>query len=477
MVKATRFSAVLLGLTALGLCASSVPAFAEVQDVKVGGDVTTRAFVRTNLDLQDGGLDGTASTLDDHDRFIQLTTGLNVAANLTENVAAGLRLANETTYGAKAAAGSDFAVSQAWVRLKELFYSPLTVTLGRQPIWWGRGFIIGSGLLPNIRAATAGDLHGSIAADEYTDFTAVDAMRAQLDFQGAAAVDLPLLLDFVYIKQAEGTVGIADDVNIVGVNAGTKLDAAEFETYFVNKRDRSDISATLQPAGYIENHGSVNTLGVRGSAAPIEGSSVFGELAYQFGTRVTDPAGILSAGDRHQAWAANFGAEFGAKDVPTSPMLGGEWIWYSGSDVEGATAGWNSILPGYFRTALRQFQSTGFYVPTQTCVVAGTTSAANCTGSDTNQHELALYGSMTPLEDLTIAPRLSWFILDNGVIPIAGSKRRSFAGTEWDTQVTYNYTSDVQFGVLYAAFFPGSVYRTPSDAVAQELVTTVGVKF
>ena len=48
MVKATLRSAVLLGLLVW-----STPGFAEVQNVKVGGDITVRSFFRSNLDLND----------------------------------------------------------------------------------------------------------------------------------------------------------------------------------------------------------------------------------------------------------------------------------------------------------------------------------------------------------------------------------------------------------------------------------------
>ena len=61
-------------------------------------------------------------------------------------------------------------------------------------------------------------------------------------------------------------------------------------------------------------------------------------------------------------------------------------------------------------------------------------------------------------------------------------------GTEWDTKFTYSYTDDVQFGFLYGLFLPGNVFRDAGvvagtaaaiagDAVAQELVSTVSVKF
>ncbi len=159
--------------------------------------------------------------------------------------------------------------------------------------------------------------------------------------------------------------------------------------------------------------------------------------------------------------------------------MGAEWIFYSGKDQDGAVAGWDPIARGYFTTPLREFQPsssvTSFYPNAQQCFAGG--ASGPCTGAQTNQHQLSLYGSVKPIEDLTIAPRLSWFVLDKGAIPVAGSKRRSFAGTEWDTVVTYNYTDDVQFGVIYGLFAPGSTYRTPNDALAQELISSVSVKF
>ena len=463
-MKATLRSAVLLGLLVW-----SVPSFAEVQNVKVGGDITVRSFLRSNLDLHDS--DG---TLDEHDRFLMTTTGINLGADLTENVGAFIRLANERDWNVDGGNTGDVDISQAYITLKELFYSPLTVRVGAQPIVWGRGFVLGSNLIPGLING-AGDRNGAITANEFTDFTAFDAIRGTLDLSGISGTSMPLTLDTVYIKLDENSTAIADDVNLFGFNLGTKMDSmnAEFETYFLNKRDRSTSGVSAV------NHGSVNTLGVRGSAQPVDGAYLFGELAYQFGERATDPSGVLTAGDRQQAWAFNLGLEYTAKDVAMTPKVGAEWIFYSGKNVDGAVAGWDPIARGYFTTALREFQNptaAAFYPPDQTCFANGAGANA-CTGSATNQHQLSLYGSFKPINDLTVAPRLSWFILDEGAIPVAGSKRNSFAGTEWDTVVNYDYTDDVQFGVIYGLFLPGNVYRTPNDAVAQELVTSVSVKF
>src|SRR3990167_8176096 len=127
MLKATLRSAVLLALVAFGMAMTSVPSFAEVQNVKVGGDVTVRAFHRENLDLrqEDSGAEfaGVAPTLDDEDDFIMQTTAVNIGADLTENVAANIRITNERDWdstGSTTENRTDIDLSQAYITLKEI---------------------------------------------------------------------------------------------------------------------------------------------------------------------------------------------------------------------------------------------------------------------------------------------------------------------------------------------------------------------
>jgi len=69
--------------------------------------------------------------------------------------------------------------------------------------------------------------------------------------------------------------------------------------------------------------------------------------------------------------------------------------------------------------------------------------------------------------------------------PTTGSngRRNNYLGAEWDTVVNYNYTDDVQLGLIYGVFFPGSVFRdrapgvTSGSNASQELITSVSVKF
>ena len=482
MVKATQRSAVLLGFFASAMLLASMPALAEVQNVKVGGDLTVRGFYRRNLDLHDERSSATKGL--DQDQFFTSTTGVNVGADLTENVSTFFRLVNERDWntasvGTTGTNNNDVALSQAYVTLKELFYSPLTLKIGRQPIVWGRGFILGSGLVP-ATLQRGDDIHTSFTPNEFTDFTAFDAFRATLDLSGVGGMGFPLTAEYVYIKLVENNVGQNDDVNLQGVNFGTRFDKAnsEVEAYLLNKRDKSSaVNIANKP-------GSITTMGVRGSTQPGNGCMIWGELAYQFGKRVTDPSSILTAGKDTQGWAANLGLEHTFTGVAMTPKIGAEWRYYSGRDLDGAVPGWSIIAPGYFTTALREFQTassiTGFYPNDQQYFRNGANGAG--TGAQTNQNEFGFFGSLKPIEDLTISPRLSFFVLPVGAYPVGPdgvktTKRKHYAGTEWDTNVVYNYTDDVQFGLLYALFASGDVYRRPNDSTAQELISSVSVKF
>ena len=504
MVKATLRSAVLLALLAW-----SVPSYAEVQNVKVGGEVTVRGFVRENLRLSEDVFNGTggasttvvdcldrstapgcpAASVSDEgsggDNFLQQLTAVDVGADLTENVSAQIRLINQRVWGSPAEDATNttsgdanqVAISLANITLKELFYSPLTVTLGRQRLWFGRGFIVGNRLLQGDT-----DPEASLAADEFTDLTAFDAIRGTLDLSGLIGGS-PVVLDAVFAKVNENEPDSGDDINLLGFNLGTRFDSAnsEVEAYYWNKRDNDLARAGGAGGEDLQSNPQANTLGLRGSTMPAEGLSIWSELAYQWGRRIVtsitfDAEG--AAGDAYQAWAANLGLDYAMAGTAWSPTVGAEWIFYSGSDGgSNAIGGWDPVYRGAFTTLIREFQGAGFYMPAQS---GATWSASfnNITNSTTNQHQLALHAKLNPVEDLSVDNRVTWFIADEGIKLTTGhGNREHFFGTEWDINANYAYTDDVQMGLLYGVFFPGSVFRTPYDDTAQELVTSVSVKF
>src|SRR3989338_1090440 len=266
----------------LALSVVAAPVFAEVQNVRVGGDLTIRGFWRDSMLFQDdtdtGVGTGTGNTAipndnatnegkgrSSKDNFFQTVLGLNVSADLTDNVSVDTRLINQRLWGGHGdtatnasstatSSSNNVGVVLAYATLKELFYSPLTVRIGRQNLWYGRGMIIGSRLL-----ASDGDPSQSIAADEFTEDKGFDAIRATLDFD-------PATVDLLYVKVGENAVHAADDTNLVGVNAGYKFPDynAESEIYYFNKnnKDKNPLNAA---SGAFNEDASVNVVGVRGS--------------------------------------------------------------------------------------------------------------------------------------------------------------------------------------------------------------------
>ncbi len=516
MLKATLRSAVLLGLLAI-----SAPSYAEVQNVKVGGEVTVRGFARKSMRASEDVINGVGGTStgavfpgngqygSSQDNFMQQLTAINVGADLTENVSTQLRVINQRVWGnltQDAVDGTGDAnqvdLSLANVTLKELFYSPLSVTLGRQRLWYGRGFIVGNRLLEGDF-----DPEQALGADEFSDMTGFDAIKGVLDLSQISPI--PVTLDAVYAKVDENEISVngatdssADDKTLLGLNLGTKFSMGEAEIYYWNKRNNETENGQ---AFTLDTNPQSNTLGVRGSVAPVEGLSTWGEMAYQWGHRMTTPFSFDAegaTGDPYSAWAMNFGADYTAKEVAWSPTVGAEWIFYSGSEGAGcansnfdtdctdtgefpyasAIGGWEPVYRGSFSTAIREFQGAGLYMPAQSAAVITNISGSNTqynplTNSYTNEHQFGLHGTVRPLQDLTVDNRYTWFIADEGIVPVAGSKRHSYIGGEYDLQASYNYTDDVQFGLIYAVFTPGSVFRHPFDDIAQELVTSVDVKF
>ena len=453
-------------LVALIVAALAAPAFAEVQNVKVGGDITVRGIWRANFDLRDDSNFITTGT-SDAQKFIFSTVGINLTADLTDNVSADIRLSNQRDWGGNANTGLgnsslNVDVSRAYVTMKEMLYSPLTIRLGRQPLWFGKGFIVGSRLL-------AGDFdpNTSFSADEFTDQTGFDAIRATLDFN-------PATIDVVYAKVFEGNAASDNDINLTGINAGYKFSSmnGEVEGYYWNVHN-SAVSSALGPAGLKPT--IVNTVGFRGSVEPVANSSFWGESAIQWG----DIGGLASTTQR--AWAFDFGGDYTLADVAWTPKLGVEWIFYSGGSKDSAGNGWNPIFRGKFETLIREFQAAGLY-PTDT---------PSDTNSTTNEHQLAFFGAVKPTDSIKLDSRVTVFAADTGIRIGnnigARSKTPHYIGSEWDTKATYDYTEDVQIGLIYGVFWPGDVFRHVSgtDAplspggkpIAQELVSTVSVKF
>ena len=485
-------------------------AYAGTQSVKISGDITMRSLFRGNYDLDQNHsetmptdvdvllptLPGGAKLLNipgssDWESYFMSTVEVQIDADLTDNVSAVIRLLNQrdwnrrnnysnnvanTAYESYVAVGlqndDEFNVNVdlAYVELKEFLYSPLTLKVGRQDIWLGRGFIVGKNRQNPSR---------NISAPEYTAIDSFDALRATLDYD-------PWTIDMFVSKVQEGNISSNDDATLTGVNVGYIFDVynAEGEAYWVWKNDAN----TIQP-NQVKSHNTIHTFGVRGSADPIENWTLASEIAFQGG----DYVGYVNQDESRSraAWALDVSAEcrYFKENYAWKPVLGLEYVFYSGDDVDdpststnGNYGGWDMMYRGKDDSRIREFFGR-YYWSAQglRSLTTNNTDNTNPEDSSTNQHQLIVMGTLEPTDSLTFDARYLAFwqaeernyIMSNGV----SQKRDHYVGSEFDLQLTWDYTEDVSFGLVTAWFFPGSVYGEGSESVATDVVGTMKLSF
>ncbi len=461
----------------------AVPVYAETQNVKVSGSLDAYWFYRSEYDLNDSNdasvlaapattspTSGTTLDRSSSDDFFMSQAQVEVSADLTDNVSTVINLLNERDWNAdvfrtagtsaataeNAGAEYDVILDLAYVQMKEIFYSPLTLTIGRQDIWLGRGFIIGNN-------NKSWDSQATIQANEYSTQTAFDAVRATLDFN-------PWTIDLAYSKILENAHNSEDDIDLYIANVNYKF--AEYnavaEAYYVGEFDK----ATLQTAAGGTKDNDTNTVGARVQFDPISQITLGAELAYQFGdyrTAVTN----ATARDR-EAWGANI---FGTYrfDYTWKPEVTLEYVLFSGESDMSSTStqsygAWNGLYRGKFWTAYGDFRE----------FVYGTTDPVDQPAT-TNQQFIHGKASMKPLDDLLIEASLTYFWNDADVNTTASNPtspvRSDDIGWEVDLQAVYDYTEDVSFGIVAGWFVPGDFYSNPNDETATDVVSSVKVTF
>ena len=252
----------------------SFAAYAEVQNVKVSGDLTVKAVYRNNFDLTKPATEGPVlppaagavimrpvvdpSTWNDKEQDFLSITRVRVDADLTDNVATTVRLINERNWGESTQTvtgrnnvnvglgsrnpliGAAFVpnaigvantradengvdIDLAYVTLKEFLYSPLTLTIGRQELHFGNDWIVGDPDTNGIALDTA------LAEGDLSARKSFDAVRATMDYK-------PLVIDTVYAKVSEGDVTRDDDLTLSGINAAYELNKeTNLEGFFFSK--------------------------------------------------------------------------------------------------------------------------------------------------------------------------------------------------------------------------------------------------
>jgi hypothetical protein len=483
----------LIGVAAL----LAAPAYAEVQNIKISGDITAMGVFHDNFDLEDARLDfaeinsawglGTSNLpaeypSDDEDMFFMSAVRLRVDADLTDNVSAAVQVANlrewdvDRNIDIGAATGPDSIMNAgaiantaqqednasiildlAYITLKEMLYSPLTLVIGRQNLSYGRELIIGNGAY--------WDPNNSIAHPELSPLHGRDSIRAILDYD-------PWTMDIVMIKlfEADDTQNNAfipvtqgadrdSDTEIYGANLGYEFQGetpGEAEGYVWYMRDE-------QYAMTVQNNASPNNMivfddsetvcaGLRGSWVPMDNFTIGGEVAGQWGEISAQdgprPDNAAHTRDR-QAMLGNAFGEYTFSDIKLTPVVGLEYLYTSGEEIgsDGDYEAWNPMLRGKIMGQIRDYLETMY----------PTLDAADTDGF-TNQHTIKAtcgidLGDFVDGLSLDLAYLHYWFAEDPSV-----TNQDDDLGDEVNLAVVYDYTEDVQFRVDSAWFMPGDYY-------------------
>ncbi len=444
----------MLAVAMLALVAA--PAFASVQNVKVSGALTTTSIIRNNFSSTAVG--SVAKTNE-----ILGQTSLDVSADLTDNVSTKVGLLNERLWGATPAttgpitnySDNTVKLETAYVQLKELLYSPLTLTVGRQPLVYGNQLIIGS----NGNVVNAGQPWADVTQEGN-----FDAIKAVLSYD---PLTVDLFASRIDNNKTASVTTTQDNVNLFGVNAnykfGDKMSTVVEAYTFAKIDDKSTVASN--PGDSIKTQ-TTYVPGLRVSTNPIEGLNVQLEGAYQAG-KVWNTTSLVA--QTRSAYALQGGVNYALPVLKSiKPVVAGQYTYLSG------TTNNNTNNPGklgrawdplYFNQNVgRIFHAAGY--------------------DNGNSQLVVVSGEIVPLQDLTT--KLSWnglWLAEKNRDTGAGVNGSKYLGSEIDLDLTYAYTEDVKFGVSAGSFLtgkgiaPNAGTGSANNQNATQLLTSVAVAF
>lgn len=441
-------------------------AYAEVQNVKVGGDITAYGLSR-NMNIVGPNNDATENAA-------ATIARVRIDADLTDNVGTTVRLLNERYWGKEvdnlpgSGENTNIDLDLAFVTLKEFLYSPLSVIVGRQELHFGNDMIVGDVDTNNICSA-ASPFGANNRDKDLSARKAFDAIRATLNYD-------PLVIDAIAALVEDTNLNTSDDVNLFGVNANYKLADMQYmknnvvEAYWFQKRTGRDNTATAVTRKAVDK---INVLGGRLSTQPIEDLTYSLEAAYQFGKYVGRSVGAPIV--RRKAWALETALNYNFKNLKCcSPSVTALYAFFSGDPTnngyttfQGASRAWDPMYEN---------QKFG--------------DIANALFNQSNAHVAGGNLMARPMEDIGLKGEYYafwWVYPYQGDGIVASTARQSsvnlkttakkFAGQELDLTATYDYTEDVQFALMGGWFFPGKAWDKANRDTASEVIGSMKVTF
>lgn len=460
---------------------AAVPASASVQNIKVSGDIDSTWLYRDNFDL------GTStSNIEDIRQSVFFTqTRLRVDADLTDQVSATVGLINERPWDTDTNASSGIDLNLAYVTLREMLYSPLTVVAGRQAFKYGNSLVVDSHGVNNAAPADSGI---TALAGDLTKQTAQDSIRLIFDYN-------PLTLEFLYSKINENTFAAAfdnvtDDIDLYGANATYELGDdmnTQVEAYFFAKIDKTHNPGTTGTTAGTKSD-TTYVPGLRASANVLDGLNVQAEVAWQRGNNVSSSTAIDN--EQREALAAQFVSNYQIPNdiLPDAleaykPVLGYTYTFVSGDSNPTDRGAVGQASTNKDTAWDPMFEAQG----------GGTIYNALFNLTNLQIHSVSL--SVNPIEDVTTKVTWNGLWLDKKFDSAAGistmtlvqpdgsaptpaiSTSETNLGHEIDFDAIYDYTEDVQLGASLGWFIPGDVFTSANDSIASQAIVHGIVNF
>jgi len=415
----------LVFLTMAVMLVASVAAYAELQNVQVGGEVR----VRGNWISGNPGPDI---------RMIEQRTRLNVKADFTDAVSAFIELDNYTWWGSdfrtnyltgadgRSNATSNVSVFQSYVEADEMFGAPLRIRVGRQELSFGSEFLVGKG-------------------DKAPMFTGIsfDAVRVTVGKEKFS-------VDAWWSKLADTSPIEEDgDVDFYGVYGSYKgVENVVFDAYWLYLRD----ARALPMSGLAPTE--LHTLGLR-SAGKVCGVDFEGEVAYQFGNY--DAVGISFGDDNAKADIWGGRAEVGYSfDVKCKPRIFAGIMYFGGEDNRNKSCGEPKTSVSFNRLFSNQIYS-GF---------------VDLNDDLSNAYDARIGVNSMITEKIGAMICVSYFHAIESVTD--DNSNTNYLGTEVYGLMTYQYSPDLMFEAGWAHWFTGDGMTRGTFSAGNGLVSNRG---
>ncbi|MCH8204472.1 MAG: alginate export family protein, partial [Candidatus Hydrogenedentes bacterium] len=389
----------LTALLAVMIIGLGVPAFAELQNVEVGGAIR----IRGNY----WGAGAAQLSFDDNDAdnlHFEQRTLINVKADFTDDVTAFIELDSYNLWGddfrANVLSGvdnqgaTDIGLYQAYIEMREAWGYPLTFKIGRQEIQLGSEWLVGNNdTASNFKGLSFDAVVASYAADQFT-------------------------LTGLWARLVQDTAPLAhdDDADLVAVYASyTGLEDMTIDGYWIWARAPFPIPAA-ETADF-------HTVGARFAGVytqfdwDVEG-------AFQFG----DSGAIVGQDQEAFGFTGDVGYTF---DIEYQPRVFVTGTYYSGDDKDAP-----------FNRLFSDHEDSEFLGNTEL----------------SNYWMIGGGASAQVTEEIEVSGVVSYFQIDEDF-----GAADDDVGLELGLYSTYNYSEDLYFEAGYAHFFTGDAIGNPGD--------------